>query len=46
MEGKTVIVTGGNNGIGKETARELAKMGARIILACRNLETGKKALGT
>nr|XP_014101274.2 retinol dehydrogenase 14 [Bactrocera oleae] len=39
MEGKTVIITGANSGIGKETARDLAKRGARIIMACRNLET-------
>ncbi|CRK91452.1 CLUMA_CG005121, isoform A [Clunio marinus] len=37
MEGKTVIVTGSNSGIGKETVRDLAKRGCRIIMACRNL---------
>ncbi|EDW54650.1 GM18707 [Drosophila sechellia] len=39
MEGKTVIITGANSGIGKETAKDLAGRGARIIMACRNLET-------
>lgn len=39
MEGKTVLITGANSGIGKETARDIAKRGARIIMACRNLET-------
>ncbi len=42
--GKTVIVTGGNTGIGKTTAIMLAQRGGRVILACRNLTKGAAAV--
>lgn len=45
MDGKTVIVTGCTSGIGKETARDLAKRGARVIMACRNTELAEKVKG-
>ncbi|XP_041670126.1 retinol dehydrogenase 12-like [Cheilinus undulatus] len=44
LDGKTAIITGANSGIGKETAIDLAKRGARIIMACRDLERGQAAV--
>ena len=43
MKDKNVIVTGANCGIGYETALELAKRGARVILACRDETKAKQA---
>lgn len=44
VEGKVVIVTGANSGLGKVAALEFAKRGCTVIMACRNMEQGKSAL--
>jgi NAD(P)-dependent dehydrogenase (short-subunit alcohol dehydrogenase family) len=42
MKGKRVLITGPTSGVGKEIALQLAPLGAELILACRDLEKGKK----
>ncbi|XP_058802163.1 retinol dehydrogenase 12-like [Phymastichus coffea] len=37
LEGKIVIVTGANTGIGKEVAHDLARRDARVVMACRDM---------
>jgi NAD(P)-dependent dehydrogenase (short-subunit alcohol dehydrogenase family) len=43
MEGKVVIVTGSNSGIGKAPVKTLAGMGATVVMAVRNRERGEMA---
>lgn len=43
LQGKLCLVTGANSGIGKATAFGLARMGATVILACRNAERAEAA---
>ncbi|XP_059208685.1 dehydrogenase/reductase SDR family member 13-like [Centropristis striata] len=44
LHGKTVIITGANTGIGKTTAMDLARRGARLILACRDRQRAEAAV--
>ncbi|MEM7033962.1 MAG: oxidoreductase [Chloroflexota bacterium] len=44
LTGKIIIVTGANSGIGLESAREFARKGAEVILACRSMDKAQTAL--
>ena len=43
LHGKVVVVTGSNTGIGKETALALARMGATMVLGCRDSDKSRAA---
>ncbi|XP_072948361.1 uncharacterized protein [Epargyreus clarus] len=44
LHGKVALVTGGNSGIGLETARDMARRGARVIIACRDAKRSQEAI--
>lgn len=45
MQGKTVLITGANSGLGRATAAALLRMGARVIMGCRDLARAEEAAG-
>lgn len=42
MKDKVVIITGANRGIGKSAAKEIAKLGAKVYMACRSLNSASQ----
>jgi retinol dehydrogenase-12/retinol dehydrogenase-13 len=44
LSGRTCVVTGASAGIGRATASELARLGARVVMAVRDPEKGERAL--
>jgi len=43
LKDKVIVITGGHSGIGYETTKGLAKRGAKIIIACRDVDRGEEA---
>lgn len=46
LSGRRAVVTGGNSGLGYVTARELARRGAEVVIACRDAGRGEAALAS
>lgn len=45
LKGKTIIVTGGNSGLGLQSVKAYSEKGAKVVLACRNYDKGEVAKG-
>lgn len=46
QQGKTILITGANSGLGLEASKVLSQKGAQVIMAVRNLQKGKEAVET
>src|ERR1700722_991629 len=46
QSGRLAVVTGANSGLGLVTARELSRAGAKVVIACRNVDKGSEALAS
>jgi len=44
-DGKVIIVTGSNTGIGKEAVRDFAQRGAKVYMACRDMARCNEVTG-
>ena len=44
LSGKTCLLTGASSGIGRATAQELARLGARLLLVCRDRARGEETV--
>ena len=42
MKDKVVVITGANRGIGKAATKEIAKLGTKVYMACRSVESANK----
>merc|ERR1712021_17137 len=43
LEGKTVVITGANTGIGKLTALDMSRRGAKVVMLCRDMKKAETA---
>lgn len=46
LSGKMIIVTGGNSGIGYAAVQQFVRKGAHVVLACRDMEKARAAIGS
>jgi NAD(P)-dependent dehydrogenase (short-subunit alcohol dehydrogenase family) len=46
IENPVALVTGANKGLGLDTARQLAELGATVVLGCRDVDEGETSAGT